>query len=208
MNHKKTHILICAELILLTASCALRNDAEKLLPLNDDISWHGDTLGLSVTLSDKAQSYLQKINDRDYDILYEALLDKDRLAFAHVILTLSLMEEYQVDESEWNHLKISLKSPSKSMTQASVGLYPTQIDELRQFWKEKINVSRNLISLFRSLIASSADDRNDIESAIDRISPDSDWRDYAFRSPKYKKNDGSLAIERLVSRLVSVQTLP
>lgn len=130
---------ICAGVMLTlqVISCSSVVEEKEFNLDNTHVKWSGDTFGLSATLSEEANLFLQSVDNKAQKMLLEALNDEQRFVVAHVILTLSQLKEFQVDGSSWNKLEVKLYSPGPNLVKIDID--SAQIENLREFWGKVLN---------------------------------------------------------------------
>ncbi len=98
---------------------------------NEDVAWDGTFIGLMPKLGGATL----RLRDSKKDInplLVEALLDQDKFVAAHVLLTYRTALTISASGSEWNGLKVQLKSNGETAYDDN------DLNELQKYWMEKL----------------------------------------------------------------------
>ena len=95
---------------------------------NEDVEVDGSIGGLLVSIETPESKKLISLGGGAVPQLKDALKNKKKFAAAHIILTLMLIESYEISEASWNKLKVNLYSNGK------IQFYPEQIPELLEYW--------------------------------------------------------------------------
>ncbi|MFT3890488.1 MAG: hypothetical protein QM730_02545 [Anaerolineales bacterium] len=98
---------------------------------NDDVVWRGGTLGLMPELSG-ASLMLSTTQENINPFLLEVIVDENKFVAAHVLLTMRTPETFTVSGSEWNGLRVHLRSNGKSTYESN------DLIELQKYWIGKL----------------------------------------------------------------------
>jgi hypothetical protein len=75
---------------------------------NSDLAWDGTSLGLQPRIVNAETARLVDAPSTSERDLIELLLDPDRFAIAHVVLTIRRKALTSLDASQWNGLRVEL----------------------------------------------------------------------------------------------------
>lgn len=81
---------------------------------NRDVTWDGNLLGLTPSLSEQAQVFLNHYPESGDAQMLEALTDEDRYVLGHVILSMKHDQSFAGDGDHWNGLRVVLKADGSS----------------------------------------------------------------------------------------------
>ncbi|WP_428265407.1 hypothetical protein [Haliangium sp.] len=81
---------------------------------NRDVTWDGNLLGLTPSLSKPAQAFVNQYPESGDAQMLECLADEDRYVLGHVILSMRHNQSMHNDGSQWNGLQVTLKADGSS----------------------------------------------------------------------------------------------
>lgn len=99
---------------------------------NDDVVWHGTSIGIWPSEVTGATLLLQNIQANITPLLIDELENQDKYVAAHVLLTFRTSTSFPARRGEWNGLKIQLFSDG------SVTFEGNDLIQLQEYWREKL----------------------------------------------------------------------
>lgn len=99
---------------------------------NRDVTWDGNLIGLTPSLSEQAQAFLNHYPESGDAQMLEALTDEDRYVLGHVILSMKHDQAFASDGNQWNGLRVVLKADGSSE------YAPGQRAALEKRWREAL----------------------------------------------------------------------
>jgi hypothetical protein len=100
---------------------------------NRDVTWDGNLLGLTPSLSERARAFLNHYPESGDAQMLESLADEDRYVLGHVILSMKHGQSFPSDGDHWNGLRVVLKADGSSE------YAPGQRADLERRWREALD---------------------------------------------------------------------
>src|SRR5687767_10656886 len=110
-----------------------RTNGNELEPTNSDITWRAGYGGLMPEISTRGEAFVTNMTKRPLGDVLEMLDDPNRFAFAHVVLALRYLDEWEGNAGSWNGLSVDVRPNGCSYVFSESG-------SLKIFWKQKLKI--------------------------------------------------------------------